>query len=254
MLKSIVIFLTAFCFVFAEDIDLSVYENSLYSDHGEDGVLSKLFQLIKPSSRTCVELGAFDGFAHSNTYLLRLQGWDCSLFDRQYQDPDYNLHKEFITAENINDLFKKHQVSLNFDLLCINIEYNGFHVWNAINAKYKPAVVVIACNASHLPHEDKVVQYQPYFYGKDGNYYGASILALYNLGRSKGYSLVYAEKSGMSLFFIRDELLQEKDLKFIDMNNVEKLYRSPSGGNPNNSRPEDPKDRAYLSSLDVLKS
>src|SRR5690348_14784881 len=94
-------FFLPFSSSFGEEIDLSLYEKSLYSQNGEDGVLAKIVQVLQPSSRFCIEFGAYDGISGSNTYLLRMQGWDCLLLDRMYEIPEFNLHKEFITAENI---------------------------------------------------------------------------------------------------------------------------------------------------------
>ncbi len=255
MFKTLLIFLTSFCFICAEEIDLSSYDYSLYSQNGEDGILSKIFQLVEPTSRYCVEFGAHDGITTSNTYLLRMQGWNCLLLDRMFENPDFNLHKEFITAGNINDLFTKYNVPSDLDLLSIDIDYNDFYVWKAIdNHKFWPAVVVIEYNATHLPDQDNVVKYLPYYCGDGCNYFGASILALYNLGRSKGYSLVYAEKAGVNLFFIRDDILAEKKLSFKDMNNPEKLYRYPTyGKGPNGGHRSDHKARIYVSSVDLLK-
>lgn len=199
------VFLTSTMHGFSEEIDLNRYETSLYSQNGEDGVLAKIFQLIKPKLRFYVEFGAYDGMTGSNTYLLRKQGWEGLLLDRMYDIPEYKLHKEFITAENINALFDKYGVPHDLDLLSIDIDYNDFYVWKALDKKYQPAVVVIEYNAIHLPHEDKVVKYRPYFSGDGTNYYGSSLLALYRLGRSKGYSLVYAEK-GESICFLSEKI------------------------------------------------
>lgn len=251
---SLLTFITLSLASFADEIDLSLCETSLYSQNGEDGVLAKIFQLIPPSSKFCVEFGAYDGVTGSNTYLLRRQGWNALLLDRMYEIPEYNLFKEFITAENINDLFEKYHLPNDFDLLSIDIDYNDFHIWKVIDEKFRPSVVLIEYNATHLPNEDKVVKYRPYFAGDGTNYFGASILALYHLGRSKGYSLVYAEKAGVNLFFIRDDLLEKHHLKFKDMNDVEKIYRIPTYGNgPNSGHRKDPKNRSYLSSTELLK-
>ena len=117
------IFLTLLLFMaplFGEEIDLSLYEKSLYSQNGEDGVLAKLFQIIPTESKFCVEFGAFDGVTGSNTYLLRLQGWETVQFDRQYEISKYNIHKEFITAENINEIFARYKIPENLGLLSID--------------------------------------------------------------------------------------------------------------------------------------
>jgi len=238
---------------FSEEIDLSVYEKSFYSQNGEDGVISRLVQLIRPSEKFCVEFGAYDGVTGSNTYLLRMQGWDCLLLDRMYEIPEYSLYKEFITAQNITRLFEDYRVPYDLGLLSIDIDYNDFYVWQALDEKFKPAIVVIEYNASHLPPEDKVAKYRPFFSGDDTNYYGASIMALYHLGRAKGYSLVYAEKAGVNLFFVRDDILKEKDLQFKDMNDPEKIYRLPTyGTGPNGGHREDPKNRPYIPSSELL--
>ncbi len=252
--KLLFIFLVFWGSLQSEEIDLSRYEQSIYSQNGEDGVLAKIFMLLNQSSGFCVEFGADDGVRGSNTYLFRLGGWDCLLLDRLSENPHYNLYKAFITAENINELFYEYQVPYNLDLLSIDIDYNDFYVWQAIDEKYRPSVVVIEYNATHLPHEDKVVKYRPFFCSDGSNYFGASILAMYQLGRSKGYSLVYAEKTGTNLFFVRDDFLKEKNLEFTNMNNVEKLYRHPKYGNgPNGGHRQDPRNREYLSSCELLK-
>lgn len=238
--------------IYAAEIDLSLYEKSLYSQNGEDGVLAKIFQLIEPKSRFCVEFGGFDGITGSNTHLFRLQGWSCVQFDRQYQIPRLGLYREFLTAETINQVFEKYQVPEELDLLSIDIDYNDFYIWKALDPKYRPVVVLIEYNATHLPHEDKVVQYRPIYVGDDTNYYGASILALYRLGRAKGYSLVYADANGVNLFFIRDDLLA--DLPFKDINDVEKIYRYPTyGKGPNGGHPADYRNRAYLTAEELLR-
>lgn len=247
------IFVASFFSAHAEEIDLNHFEKSLYSQNGEDGILSKIFQVIKPSSKFCVEFGAYDGITGSNTYLLRAQGWNCLLLDRMFEIPEYNLQKAFITAENINALFAQYNVPHNLDLLSIDIDYNDFYVWQAIDPEYQPTVVVIEYNATHFPDEDKIVKYRPYYSGDGTNYFGASILALYNLGRSKGYSLVYADQGGVNLFFIRDDVLQKLDVSFKNMNDVEKLYHPPTyGKGPNGGHRADLKMREYVSSSDFL--
>ena len=248
MIHKITFLLFSFTTLFGEEIDLSRYEKSLYSQNGEDGVLSKIFQLIDSPPKFCVEFSAQDGITGSNTHLFRLQGWDTLSFDRAHESPEEGLYKEFITAENINELFEKYGVPFHFSLLSIHTGYNDFHLWKAIDAGYYPDVIVIETNPTLAPTEDKVVKYRPYYVGDTTTYYGASILALYNLGKSKGYSLIYAEKNGVHLFFMKDELLAENNLSFKNMGDVEKLYRK----NSKTAGIEDFKNREYSSSTQLL--
>ena len=248
------IFISSCIHASEKEIDLGQYEASIFSQNGEDGILAKIFELIDTPSRFCVEFGAHEGITGSNTYLLRLQGWNCLLLDRLIDIPEFNLHKEFITAENINSIFEKYKLPENFELLSIDIDFNDFYVWKAIDEKYRPSVVIIEYNATHLPHMDKVVKYTPYYCGDDTNYFGASILALYNLGRAKGYSLVYADKLGVNLIFIRDDIIAENNLKFKNMNDVEKIYVYPTyGKGPNGGHRADPRKREYFTSTELLK-
>lgn len=234
-------------------VDLSTHEKSLYSAHGEDGLIARIFELLEPQSRYCVEIGAGDGITKSNTYLLRLQDWHCSLFDRTNELTEFKLYKEFINANNINEIFQKYLIPQQIDLLCID-NFNEFYIWHALDPKYQPRVVIIKYNASLLL-EDKVAKYCPFYCGDGTNYFGASIKALYHLGRKKGYSLIYAESIGMNLFFIRDDVLKEKNLQFKNANDVEKLFRYPAYANgPHGGYKQDPKNREYFPSWQFLAS
>ncbi len=254
MLRYMFLILFSFAVAFGEKIDLLSYEKSVYSEHGEDGILAKIFELIPPESRFCIEFGAYDGRTGSNTFLLRRQGWNCLLLDRMYADPSLNLYKEFIRSDNINEIFERYNVPKDLDLLSIDVDYNDFHLWNALSSDYRPKVVIIEYNPTHLPTQDKVVKYRPFYCGDGTNYYGASMLALHELGRAKGYSLVYAESSGTNLFFVRDDLIEKYQLEFADSNQVEKLYRQGTYGlGPNNGHRADGKQRPYFPSQDFIR-
>jgi len=175
------------------------------------------------------------------------------MMDVDHEDLSINLRKEFITAENINDLFEKYEVPENLDLLSIDIDFNDFYVWNNLSDHYRPRLIVMEYNATHLPNEDKVVVYNPYQCWDGTNYFGGSILAYYNLGLKKGYSLVYAEKYGANLFFIRDDLIETAPFKFKNINDVERLYSPPKySDGPNGGHRQDPHHRPFVKSVDLL--
>ena len=210
-------------------VDLSLFERTVYSQNGEDGIIEILFEFIGHSSKYYVEFGVEDGKERNTRNLQENYRWTGLLMDGGYEDESINLKKEFITAENINELFEKYNVPEELDLLSIDIDYNDFHVWKALDEKYKPRVIVIGFNAFLI--EDKVVKYSPNAFWDGSDYCGASIKAMYNLGRKKGYSLVYVENNGVNLFFVRDDILSlvEKNtsVTFKDVNDVEKLYKPP---------------------------
>lgn len=228
--------------------NLDEYENTIYSQSGEDGIIDKLFQIVGTDSKYYVEFGAGDGHLISNTKALReLYGWNGLLLDCAYEDKNLNLHKEFITAENINDLFVKYKVPENLDLLSIDIDGNDFYVWKNIDSKYKPKVIVVEYNHQYKL-DDKVVIYNPDARFDGTDYYGASLKAFYLLGRFKGYSLVHVLKNGVNLFFVRNDILEKISTEFSNVNNLEKLYVNLPRGHK-----ADPLNRKHVLAASLLK-
>ncbi len=234
-------------------IDLNHFEKKIYSQNGEDGVIEKIFELIGTDSKYYVEFGVEDGLERNTRALMTYHGWKGLLMDGRFENSSINLKQMFITKENINQLFNTYGVPVNLDLLSIDIDYNDFYIWQAIDDRYKPRLVIIEYNASHLPKEDCVVPYNPLGCWDKTNYYGASILALYNLGRKKGYSLIYAETMGVNLFFVRDDLLKDKAFHFKNTNDVINLYAFPEyGDGPLGGHRQDPHLRQFIKSTDVI--
>jgi len=135
-----------------------------------------------------------------------------------------DIKNERVTAENIQQLFKKYNVPKSFDLLSIDIDYNDYWVWKSI-VDYNPRVVIIEYNSSIPPTESKVVPYDSEAVWDGTNYFGASILALKNLGFVKGYTLVGCDSNGVNAFFCKSELLKNFHIPSID-----NLYRPPQYG------------------------
>ncbi len=135
-----------------------------------------------------------------------------------------DIKKERVTAENIQQLLKKYNTPQNFDLLSIDIDFNDYWVWKSIS-DYSPRVVVIEFNSSIPPTESKVVRYDQNSQWDGTNYFGASLLALKNLGVEKGYTLVGCDSNGVNAFFCRSELVSE-----IKIKDIEELYRPPRYG------------------------
>lgn len=235
-----------------ESIDLSKFEKKVFSQNGEDGVIEKIFNEIGTTNSYYVEFGVENGLECNTRYLREKKNWKGLLMDGGYANPAINLKKEFITRENITSLFVKYKVPSEFDLLSIDIDYNDFYVWNAIK-DYKPRVVVIEYNSTHLPNEDKIVVYNAKGRWDGTNYFGASILSLTRLAKKKGYTLVYANNNGVNLFFVRNDLLKKLKTPFKDAGNINLIYRPPTYGNgPNGGHAADPKKRPFVSSASII--
>lgn len=233
-------------FVEKTEIDLSQFEKKVFSQNGEDGVLEKIFDLIGTQSKFYVEFGVEDGSECNTRYLREHHHFSGVMMDMKYENPSLQLYREVIDAENINDLFAFYKVPYEFDLLSIDIDSNDFYVWKSI--QYQPRVVIIEYNPNHPPLADKVVVYDPRHLWDETTYYGATIVAMYRLGRSKGYSLIYADNNGVNLFFLRDDILANIPYTFKNMNNPIQLYRRGIVHKP------DTLNRPYVSSHTLLKS
>ncbi len=227
-------------------IDLTQYEKKVYSQNGEDGIIKKIFETVGAKSRYFVEFGVQNGQECNTRYLREKFGWTGLMMDCDFQNSVINLQKERITAENINDLFHKYHVPYEFDLLSIDIDSNDFYVWKAIT-DFSPRVVVIEYNSSHSPSEDKIIMYDPNQVWDGTNYYGASLLALYKLARSKGYSLIYSDNLAVNAFFVRDDVLKSCSQAFKDTNCVDKIYKGFA------RHVKDNLNRGFVSAEEILK-
>lgn len=185
--------------------DLQSYERRVYSQGGEDGVISRIFECIGTTNRFFVEFGAWDGHHLSNTANLRLHGgWSGLLLDGDGERRGDSLVKPaFITADNVNEVFASHGVPESFDLLSLDIDGNEYWVWKALDA-YRPRMVVIEYNIFFGLDVARTIEYRPDFVWDETSYHGASLAALRKLGRDKGYSLIYTDSWVPNAFFVLD--------------------------------------------------
>lgn len=212
---------------------LEDYENRVYSQNGEDGVLSRIFSVIGDTNRYFVEFGTGADGSERNTRLLQQKGWTGLLMD-QGADGNSFIRQEHITTENINGLFAKYLVPGEFDLLSIDVDGNDYWIWRALSARYRPRVVVIEYNAGIPPTESKSIVYDPDFKWQITDYFGASLAALAKLGKRKGYKLIYCESTGVNAFFVRDDLCPWEPGPVVDL--YRRMAAWPHGG----SFPRDP--------------
>lgn len=85
----------------SEIIDLSHYERKISSQNGEDGVIAKILETLGESNPYYVEIGVEDGRECNSRYLREELGYQGLQFDKDYENLEINLYREFITAENI---------------------------------------------------------------------------------------------------------------------------------------------------------
>jgi Leucine-rich repeat (LRR) protein len=198
---------------------LNRYEFKVFSQAGEDGIISEIFNRIGTTNKFFVEFGVGNGLENNSAYLL-VKGWQsywiegserfCKSIRQSFEDliadQQLTLKNTFITAENIEDLFREGNVPTELDLLSIDIDGNDYWVWQAIT-NYRPRVVIVEYNAIYPPESSWVMQYNPSHQWKYNSHVGSSLKALEKLGHQKGYKLVACSFSGVNAFFVREDLL-----------------------------------------------
>ncbi len=192
--------------------NLLSFRKNYYSAYGEDGIIAKVFDLLKIKKGWCVEFGAWDGIHLSNTYnLVKNKGWKAVLIEadtKRYKELAKNI-KEFgsiainsyIKASGRNSLdsiLAKTSIPKNFDLLSIDIDGNDYYVWRGLK-KFHPKLVVIEFNPT-IPLEVEFVQ----AHNPKVNQ-GSSLSAINKLAKSKNYRLIAV--TGANALFINKKYL-----------------------------------------------
>jgi glycosyltransferase involved in cell wall biosynthesis len=213
--------------------DLTAFEQRIFSQHGEDGILRAIFKKLGDGDRSCAELGV-EGSEECNTrHLAEKAGWH-SLITDTAKLPSTSVKNRSVSPENVNTIFHQCRVPPEFDFLSVNLDYNAYWVWKAMEG-YHPRVVAIGYNAFVPPGEKRAVKYDPNgAWNKRDDYFGASISAMEDLGREKGYTLVACDSAGASAFFVRKDLVPGN----FRPASVRELYRRSVAGSLSHSSKE----------------
>lgn len=192
--------------------DLLAYGHNITSEHGEDGIIEKIFSIIGEGSKWCVELGALNGTHGSNVWhLIKEKDWsgvlieaDRTYFEKLQQEyaavPRAHCVNAFVSFEgeqSLDKIFARTPIPHIFDLFSLDIDGSDYHLWDSMT-DYRPQVMVVEFNPS-IPHE--VLFIQP----RDMTIFqGSSLRAFVELGKRKGYELVAANEG--NAFFVLKEL------------------------------------------------
>lgn len=205
------------------DNPLLSYGRNVTSEHGEDGVIERIFSVIGDGSRLpaapgaaqalwCVELGALNGVHGSNVWhLIKEKGWSGVLIeaDRTYFE---KLEREYAGSKNVHSvnafvsfegeqsldrLLAKTPMPHSFDLFSLDVDGAEYHLWDSMNA-YRPRLMVVEFNPS-IPNDVSFVQPRDM-----GVFQGSSLRAFVELAKRKGYELIAANET--NAFFVEKDL------------------------------------------------
>jgi hypothetical protein len=213
---------------------LNEYNEKIYSQFGEDGIIKEILNRIEIENldKYCVEFGARDGIADSNTYnLIKNHDYKAVLIegDKKYfkklcknfvSDEIIKLNKfvDFYGENSLDKILQNTKIPTNFDFLSIDIDGCDYFIFESLKL-YRPKIICIEFN--HLiPNEVEFVQQKNFDIKK-----GTSALSLVNLAKSKNYLLVGCTLT--ILFFIdktyKNSVLGDSEIYLDKIRNDKKI-------------------------------
>ena len=209
------------------------------SQKGQDTTLEYVFDNIKTTNKYYVEFGAIDGYQDCNTcYFREHEGWKGLLLESGQwglggENLDINLHMATITKDNICEIFKTHNVPLEFDLLSIDIDSYDYWITEKILTEYSPRCIMVEVNVRFEPDESWVLKYDPDWHWDGLKWYGASPLAYKKILNKFGYTPVWIHVDDM--IAIRTDVLKmngfdEPDWKYVYPHSNFPLYATHTMG------------------------
>jgi hypothetical protein len=203
---------------YADPRHLIRFEQQVFSQNGEDGVVAEIFRRIGTTDQFFVEIAAGDGLENNTAFLLT-QGWRGIWVEgdpanaRKLQDAiaalksgPVTIRTAFVNRENVRSLLTDAGVAPGFDYLSLDIDHNTYWVWEGMG-DLRPRVVTVEYNSTWPPGIDWKVPYDPARTWDKSFGFGASLTALERLGTRLGYKLVGCEMSGGNAFFVREDLV-----------------------------------------------
>jgi hypothetical protein len=181
---------------------LDHFARNVHSQFGEDGLLEAILSKLPEWNRWCVEFGAWDGRFMSNTcHLIESKDYHAVLIEgdrRKFAElkanfsnkPEVKTIQAFVGWQDnqLDDILASTDAPHDFDLLCIDVDGNDYHIWAATQS-YRPKIVCIEYNPT-VATGVEFVQRPDVSLSQ-----GASITTLVALGKAKGYELVAATRN-----------------------------------------------------------
>lgn len=191
-------------------LKLNNFSYNRFSQFGEDGIIEKIFTIMKPASKVCIEFGAWDGYHFSNTANLWTNGWNAVLIEanlKKYEElvkntKNYNCVciNEFVTTQGDNSIeyiLEKWNIKDEIDYLSIDIDGDDYYILEGIN-DIKPHLISCEYNPTIPADQDLIPQ--------KNNYFGCSAKSLCDLAAKKGYKLIAVTDT--NCFFVLEEYFQ----------------------------------------------
>src|SRR5450432_3993298 len=133
------------------------HRHNIASQDGEDGVIERIFQVIRPQNKFAVEFGAWDGKLFSNVWnLIKNHQWSGALIEGnedKYRSlvAEYsgnadikclNCFVDFDGANSLDNLLTEVGSPINLDFLSIDVDGTDYFIWESLS-RYQPRALVV---------------------------------------------------------------------------------------------------------------
>jgi hypothetical protein len=190
-------------------------EFRVFSQWGEDGILSWLVDVIGPATNSFVEFGVEDYHESNTRYILHARGWRGLVIDGSAANiaaiqADQIAYKHdlialasFITRENIAGLLHANGFGERIGILSVDIDGVDYWVLEAIDARCD--IIVVEYNdlfggaQVSVPYDASFVRLEQHW---SGMYWGASLAAFRHLLEGRGYVFAGTNRAGTNAFFV----------------------------------------------------
>lgn len=166
----------------------------LYSQGGEGVILEYIFHHVNDHVKSCLDIGAGDGFMLSNVRHLENLGWTATKLDKIYGDN--------VTLENINDYVHPND---SIGLLSIDIDGNDYWILECmLSDGVRPTCIIAEFNPAFT--DSRAIKYNPEHVWNGDDYYGFSFEAGVKLAERFGYKVIF-QVADMNMILVRADLI-----------------------------------------------
>ena len=211
-------------------------EFKVYSQWGEDGILSFLCDELEISKPRMIEFGAGDFTECNSRFLAKYRNASVVLVDvrkdlldsvsdtdLKWQTSVYGI-TDWITPNNVNQL-ARHAKELigEIDVVSLDLDGNDYWVAEALNFESTRIVVVEynpifgGARSVTVPRDDMFDRTAAHF---SNLYYGASLNAFIGLFSRKGFDFVGTNRVGNNAFFVAKKYTNQLNLVIPDISNL----------------------------------
>ena len=218
------------------DLDYKVF-----SQNGEDGIIDYLLYSLKIDKPKFVEIGIGD-YSECNTRFLFERASPKGLVIDCIEDlkikvskniklwrADITILEEFISSKNINSILKKYNFDKNIDLFSLDVDGIDYWILKELPKNFSK-IAIVEFNSTFGSEKEITVPYKKNFDRSKYHYsnlcYGASLKAINNIMKKKGFIFIGTNLHRVNAFFVSKKYINKIGLKIPKNKDLKKYVDS----------------------------